>query len=202
MKFLRPRASSVRHCPVSKACTSGSENREKGRRSPQSGLKQGPPLRQCQFVRFLTTLHSQMSGISRILKATYRLALTSVVIPSISCLLSDGLRVLYAQVGRTHDHGLVYLNYPLRVVAMRREGSRKHRTIGKCRRPSFRIGGRVKGCRHCFEAPPDSVDVITTLRQIMKICRELRIREDRLAGLPRLRRGPRCIQPPFGALTK
>jgi hypothetical protein len=40
----------------------------------------------------------------------------------------------------------------------------------------FRIGVR---CRHCFEAPPDSIDVITMLGQIMTVCRELRIREDR-----------------------
>jgi predicted aldo/keto reductase-like oxidoreductase len=44
-----------------------------------------------------------------------------------------------------------------------------------------RVRGGVRGCRHCFEAPPDSVHVITTLPQIMTVFRELRIREDRLA---------------------
>jgi hypothetical protein len=67
------------------------------------------------------------------------------------------------------------------------------RTIRKGRRPSFRIGVRKhednlqdqeakfqegQGCRHCFKAPLDSVNVMTILRQSMKECRELRIRED------------------------
>jgi hypothetical protein len=48
-----------------------------------------------------------------------------------------------------------------------------------------RIGDAVRVCRHCFEGPLDRSNVITILRQIVKICRELRIREDRLARLPR-----------------
>jgi hypothetical protein len=74
--------------------------------------------------------------------------------------------------------------------------------LGGCSRkgksPGLSIGGTVKSCRHCFEARPDSVEVITILRQIMKVCRELKIRGDGLAGLPRLRRGLRCSQPPLG----
>jgi hypothetical protein len=45
------------------------------------------------------------------------------------------------------------------------------------RRPRFSIGGAVRSCRHCFEGSHDRSNVITILRQIMKVYRELRIRE-------------------------
>jgi hypothetical protein len=45
----------------------------------------------------------------------------------------------------------------------------------------FQDRGRSQGPLALFRTPPDSVNVITILRQIMTVCRELRIREDRLA---------------------
>jgi hypothetical protein len=47
------------------------------------------------------------------------------------------------------------------------------RKIRKGRRPSISSGSTVRSCRHCFEGAPDSTNVITTLRQTMKVCREL-----------------------------
>jgi hypothetical protein len=64
----------------------------------------------------------------------------------------------------------------------RRENSRK---IRKGRRPSFSIVGTIRSCGHCFERPPGRANVTTTLRQKTKFCRELAIREDRLALIPR-----------------
>jgi hypothetical protein len=68
--------------------------------------------------------------------------------------------------------------------ATRRYATRGFQEISdnqEARRPSFRIGGGLRGRPHCFEAPPDSINVITTLRQIMTVCREFWIREDRFA---------------------
>jgi hypothetical protein len=62
--------------------------------------------------------------------------------------------------------------------------------------------GAVKSCRHCFEGPWDRTNVITTLRQITKICRELRIRENQDGITATRKRGLRCSQPPIGGLTK
>jgi hypothetical protein len=45
----------------------------------------------------------------------------------------------------------------------------------------FQDGKRSLGLPELFRSPPGSVDVIITLRQIMTICREFRVREDRLA---------------------
>jgi hypothetical protein len=59
------------------------------------------------------------------------------------------------------------------------------RKIRKCRRQSFSSGDATRSCRHCFGGPPDRTNVITMRRQIMKICKELRIREDRLTYIPR-----------------
>jgi hypothetical protein len=70
--------------------------------------------------------------------------------------------------GRTHDRRLT-----------------DKRTIRKGRRPSFRSGGTIRSFRHCFEGPPHRTNVITPLRQTTKVCRELRIREDGLAYMPR-----------------
>jgi hypothetical protein len=44
---------------------------------------------------------------------------------------------------------------------------------------------KIRSFRYCFEGRQDRLDVITILRQIMKVCRELRILEDRLAQMPR-----------------
>jgi hypothetical protein len=63
------------------------------------------------------------------------------------------------------------------------------RKIKKGRGPSFRSGGATRSCRHYFDGPMDRADLITVLRQIMKACRELRIREDRLAYMPRASAG-------------
>jgi hypothetical protein len=38
----------------------------------------------------------------------------------------------------------------------------------------------TRSCRHCFEGSSDGANVITWTRQIMTVCRELRIREDQL----------------------
>jgi hypothetical protein len=59
---------------------------------------------------------------------------------------------------------------------------RRIKDSGKLRTaPSF-SSGTVKSLRHCFEGHPGGTNAMTAFRQIMKICRELRIREDR-AGI-------------------
>jgi hypothetical protein len=49
-------------------------------------------------------------------------------------------------------------------------------TTKKGRRPSFGSGGIARSCSHCFEGPRDRTNVITIPKQVMKVCRELRIR--------------------------
>jgi hypothetical protein len=64
-----------------------------------------------------------------------------------------------------------------------------------------RFGDVTRSCRHCFEGSSGGANVITILWQFILNCGELRIREDRLARLPRLRRGLWCCQPPLWGLT-
>jgi hypothetical protein len=57
---------------------------------------------------------------------------------------------------------------------------------------------RGRSCPH-FEGPPECTNVITTLRQTTKVCRELSIREDRLAYMPRASVGLGVASHPSGA---
>jgi hypothetical protein len=60
------------------------------------------------------------------------------------------------------------------------QDARRYPTRGfqEGRMPSFSSGGTIRSCWHCFEGPPDPT---TGLRQITKVCRGSRIREDQLA---------------------